>query len=424
LKTELEELKTAILITVYRSADEHENAIEYLNELESLAKTYGFTVLAQYPCRVKKFDAATYLGSGKIEELAAKAKELAADVVIFDDEITPNQQKNIEKAFGKPVIDRTELILEIFALNAQTKEAKLQIELAQVRYQLPRLKRLWTHLSRQRMSGSGGYLKGEGETQIEIDRRLLKRRIQVLEEEIDSVRLQRETKRRARIRSGTPSFAIIGYTNAGKSTLLNALTEANVLVEDKLFATLDTTSRQFVLPNNQKIILIDTVGFIRKLPHAVVAAFRSTLEEVCYTDILLHIVDVSHPYAFDHAEATYKVLKEIGVDSEKPVITVLNKIDLCENREKLNRFRIKYPHTVKISALTKEGFEDFYEIIAEEVKRLRKAVKLCIPQSQYQLVSEVMRDGKVLHTEYEDNDVLIEAEIPVTLEYKVRDFIL
>jgi GTP-binding protein HflX len=414
--------KKVILITVYQNTLHKESALESLSELRELAKTYGFDIVADYACFVRKFNAATYLGEGKIEELALKAKELGAEIVVFDDEITPNQQKNLEKGFGMPVMDRTELILEIFAVHAKTKEAKLQIELAQVRYQLPRLKRLWTHLSRQRMSG--GYLKGEGEKQIEIDRRILKRRVQALEKEINEIRLQRDTKRRARLRSGIPSFAIIGYTNAGKSTLLNALTEADVLVEDKLFATLDTTSRQFLLPNNQKIVLVDTVGFIRKLPHALVAAFRSTLEEVCYTDILLHLVDVSHPVAFEHAEATYEVLKELGIEEQKPIITVLNKIDLCSDRDRLNQFRIKYPRTVRISALNKEGFDELYETIEEAVKLLRKPVKLCIPQSQYQLVSEIVRLGNVLTTAYEENDVIMEVEIPVELEHKVKDYIV
>ncbi|MBM3201597.1 MAG: GTPase HflX [Chlamydiae bacterium] len=414
--------KTAFLITVYQDQREKEHALEYLRELNELAKTYGFTVVGEYVYMIRKFDAGSYLGEGKIEELSQRATELGAEIIVFDDEITPNQQKNLEKGFKRPVMDRTELILEIFAEHAQTKEAKLQIELAQVRYQLPRLKRMWTHLSRQRMSG--GHLKGEGEKQIEIDRRILKRRIQMLEREIDEVKLQRETKRRARLRSKVPSFAIIGYTNAGKSTLLNALTDAEVLVEDKLFATLDTTSRQFLLPNNQKIVLIDTVGFIRKLPHALVAAFRSTLEEVAHTDILLHLIDVSHPYAFEHAEATYEVLKELKIDENKPIITVLNKIDLCEDREKLTKFRIRYPKTVRISALTKEGFDDLYQEIENAIKELRKPLRLKIPQSQYALISELLRLGNVLSTEYEDNDVVMEIEVPTELEYKVKDYIV
>ena len=224
----------------------------------------------------------------------------------------PYQQRNLEQAFKKPVMDRTELIIEVFAQRAQTIEARLQIELAKIRYQLPRLKRLWTHLSRQ-VAGGGGFTKGAGEKQIELDRRMLRQRVTRLQKEIEEVRAVRATQRASRIRTGIPTFAIVGYTNAGKSTLLKSLTQAEVLVEDKLFATLDTTTRKFKLPSNQEILLIDTVGFIQKIPHTLIAAFKSTLEEAIHTDVLLHLIDASSPQALEQAKATNEVLKELGV---------------------------------------------------------------------------------------------------------------
>lgn len=417
---ELSSLKNALLVGAYPSGSEKKLCEEYLDELERLCETYGFQTVAKVPCPIKKLDAGTYLGEGKIEELVKMADELKADLVIFDDEISPNQQRNLEGFFKRPVIDRTELILEVFAQRAQTREARLQVELAKIRYQLPRLRRMWTHLSRQRTSG-GAYLKGEGEKQIEIDRRLFRRRIQQLQKEIEEVQAQRQTQRSARMRSGIPTFAIVGYTNAGKSTLLRALTKAEVLVEDKLFATLDTTTRKFTLPNRQDILLIDTVGFIRKIPHTLVAAFKSTLEEAIHTDILLHLIDVSHPMAESQAEATHQVLEELG-STKHPIITVLNKIDECKNPAILAKLRIKYPKTVQISALHGTGFDHLLEVMVQEIARMRKVVKVRIPQSHYALVSELMREGRVIFSDYDGDDVIMQVEIPAQLEYKVQPF--
>ncbi len=418
---EMKSVKTAFLVGAYQSGNTKEACDEYLVELERLCDTYGITVCGTISCPLKKIEASTYLGSGKIEEIVEIIKDLSVDAVIFDEEISPHQQRNLEKIFHKAVIDRTELILEVFAKRAQTKEAKLQIELAKVRYQLPRLKRLWTHLSRQ-SAGGGAYLKGEGEKQIEIDRRIIKSRITRLQRELEEVKEHRSTQRSSRLRSGVPTFAIVGYTNAGKSTLLKALTAADVLVEDKLFATLDTTTRKYTLPNRQEILLIDTVGFIRKIPHTLVAAFRSTLEETVYTDILLHLIDVSHSSAEQQAEAKYHVLKELGVE-KRPIITVLNKIDRCTNPSIIHRLRIKYPKTVAISALHGTGFDELMEMMMKELSNLRKTVKLRIPMSHYALVSELTREGKVLSTEYDENDILLEVSIPSQLEYKVVPFI-
>lgn len=427
VETSTKEIKKALLISVYQSLDQKNIALEHVEELALLAKTYETTVLEKVTCLIRKFDASTYITSGKLDELAAKAKEIGANLVIFDDEITPGQQRNLEKAFGMTVMDRTELILGVFAERAQTKEARLQIELAKVKYEAPRLKRLWTHLSRQQGSagggsgGGGGYLKGEGEKQIEIDKRILKQKIADLNNEIEEVRKVRLSQRAQREKSAIPTFAIIGYTNAGKSTLLNALTDAKVFIEDKLFATLDTTTRKFTLPNNQDILLIDTVGFIRKLPHLLVAAFKSTLEEAIQTDILLHVIDVSHPMAEEQARTTFEVLKELGA-KEKPVITILNKIDKCEDRGLITRLKLTYPHTLEISALQKRGFDELLERMVEELAKQRRTVRIRIPQKEYSVVSEVMRLGNIIKRDFEENDVIIIADLPAPLASKLSKY--
>lgn len=416
----------AFLISAYKGSDQKRICTEHLEELGLLAETYGVEVLDKFPCVVRRYDAGTFITEGKLQEAVDLSKKVDANLVIFDDEISPGQQRNLEKEFGIPVIDRTEVILGVFAQRAQTKEARLQIELAQVRYQAPRLKRLWTHLSRQHGggggSGGGGYLKGEGEKQIEIDRRILKRKIDALQKEIEEVKAHRETQRSSRQRSAIPIFAIIGYTNVGKSTLLNALTQAGAFVEDKLFATLDTTTRKFMLPNNQEILLIDTVGFIRKLPHLLVAAFKSTLEEAFQADILLHLIDVTHPMAEEQAQTTFEVLRELNVD-EKPIITVLNKVDACADPAVITQLSLKYPKNVQISALKGTGLDNLLDVMIQELSKRRKIVTLKIPQSEYAIVSEVMRLANIISQTYEDNDVILRTHLPLTLEQKLKRFI-
>lgn len=422
---ELHKRKKALLVSVYKGSNQREICEEHLDELALLTETYGIDVGGKIPCSIRKYDASTFVTEGKLEELVQTAQELSVDLVIFDDEIAPSQQRNLEAIFKIPVMDRTGVILEVFAQRAHTKEALLQIELAKVRYQAPRLKRLWSHLSRQAGTGGkggGAYLKGEGEKQIEIDRRILKKQIDVLQKEIREVRANRETQRGLRARAEIPVFAIIGYTNAGKSTLLNAWTDANVFVEDKLFATLDTTTRKYMLSNNQEILLIDTVGFIRKLPHLLVAAFKSTLEEALQADILLHLVDVSHPMAEEQAATTYEVLKELNAEN-KPIITVLNKVDLCKDHLMINRLRILYPKSVPISALNRTGFTELQDQMIQELTRRRTIVDLRIPQSEYHKVSEVMRLGNILKQDYEENDVLLRVDLPQSLAGKLKKYI-
>ncbi len=417
----LKEMKSAYLVGTYHSGGNKSLAEESLLELGRLCDTFGIAVAGQILCAIKKFDAGLYLGEGKLEEVIQHVAELDASIIIFDDEISPNQQRNLEAFLKKPVIDRTEVIIEVFAQRAKTKEAQLQIELAKIKYQFPRLKRMWTHLSRQ-SSGGGGHVKGEGEKQIEIDRRLLRKRVDQMKKEIESVAAHRVVQRSSRKRSGIPTFALVGYTNAGKSTVMKALTGAEVLVEDKLFATLDTTTRKLSLPNKQEVLLVDTVGFIRKIPHSLLVSFKSTLEEAIFTDVLIHLIDISHPLAEEHAEATLEVLHELGVENQ-PIITVFNKVDACEDQELLRKLKVKYPRSITISALKQETLLPLEERMIEEVASLRTVLRLRIPQSEYALVSDLMHEGRIIESEYEENDVLLVAEIPKQLEYKLKKFI-
>lgn len=419
---ESKDSKTALLIGVYKDSKDKQISQEHLEELQNLADTYGFEHTYKMLCPLKKIEAATYLGSGKILEIQNFLEEQMLDMVIFDVDISPYQQRNLEKDFKVTVIDRAELILGVFAIHAKTKEAKLQIKLAQLKHEMPRLKRMWTHLSRQRTAGkSKGYLKGEGEKQIEIDRQILKTKIADLQKEIDKIKDYRAVQRKKRQKEQIPSFSIVGYTNAGKSTLMNALCDAKVLVEDKLFATLDTTTRKYTLPNRQEILITDTVGFVRKLPHLLIAAFKSTLEEAFYSDILIHLIDVSSENAKQKAEASLEVFKELNID-KKPIITCLNKIDECKDPNIFTYFKINYPKTVEISALKRQGFDKMIDLMIQEVSFLRKIVNLKIPQSYYHLVSAIIKEGKIISCDYVENDIIVKAEVPKALEHKLSMF--
>lgn len=412
-----------LLVGVYQGSGQKAVAEEHLAELERLCDTYGLATGAKIACPLRSIDAATFLGKGKIEELSEIAKEQRFDAIVFDEEILPGQQRNLEKLFRLPVLDRTEIILGVFAQRARTREARLQVELAQAKYQFPRLRRLWSHLGRQSGSGGGGtYVKGEGETQLEIDRRILRARIDKLTKLLEQVRQQRKVQRQARQRGKIPTFAIVGYTNAGKSTLLNALTQAGVFVEDKLFATLDTTTRKFTLPNHQEILLIDTVGFIRKLPHSLVQAFRSTLEEACYADILIHLVDSSQPHALEEAKVTLEVLEQLKAQ-DRPILTVLNKTDAVVDRTIVDRLRLTFPKTIRISALTHEGFDDLLRAMEEELKHLRQTLVLRIPMTEYPKVAEIRQQGHVLLEEYEEDQVVVRCELPKEILYRFESYI-
>ncbi|MDB6080965.1 MAG: hflX [Chlamydiia bacterium] len=420
----------ALLVGVYKGgSDTRLQCLEYLQELRLLCDTHEIQTVDQIALSMRTYSSANFLSTGKLEEVRRTMDALGAKLVVFDDEITPAQQRNLESVLRVPVIDRAEVILCVFADRAKTKEAKLQVELAQVKYIAPRLKRMWTHLSRQSGGGGGssggGYLKGVGEKQIEIDRRLLKNKIDRLNQLIREVKNSRATQRSLRERSEIPVFAIVGYTNAGKSTLMKQLTLADVFIEDKLFATLDTTTRKFQLPGNkQELLLIDTVGFIRKLPHLLVMAFRSTLEEAVQTDVLIHVIDASHPMALEQAATTLEVLKELHA-GDKPVITVLNKMDRLKSdevtpqqNEVYQKLRLAYPRVIEVSAVAGEGMDALFEEIKYVLQKRRHIVNLRIPQSEYQMVSEAIRQGKIISQEYIDNDVLIEVDLPVTVAYR------
>ncbi|NGX56610.1 MAG: GTPase HflX [Candidatus Anoxychlamydiales bacterium] len=419
---ELTDNKNALLIGAFEFPKDKGTCIENLEELNSLSDTFGLDTIDKISVHLRKIESSTYLGSGKVQEIADIVNEKDIVVVIFDMDIAPHQQRNLEKKIKVAVIDRTELILSVFAIHAKTKEANMQIKLAQFKYEYPRLKRMWTHLSRQRTGGaSGGFLKGEGEKQIEIDRRILKTKISKISSDIKDIKKQRELNRKQREKAKIPTFAIVGYTNAGKSTLMNALTNANVLVEDKLFATLDTTTRRYILSNQQQILLIDTVGFIRKLPHLLIASFRSTLEEITFADILIHLVDVSSKAAMEHTKQSYQILKELNAENI-PIITVLNKVDKLENKSIITYFKLNYPNVIAISALEKKGLDELEEKIEETIASIRKIVKLKIPQSYYKLVAALIKDSRVISTDYDANDIILEIEIPKMIYSKVSQF--
>jgi GTP-binding protein HflX len=391
-----------------------------LMELAELATTAGGEVVGDAVQKLESPIARTFIGTGKALELAAYCKAHDVDTVIFDDELSPAQSRNLEKTFDCKVLDRTALILDIFAQRARTREGKLQVELAQLQHLLPRLTRYWSHLSRQK-GGIG--MRGEGETQLETDRRRVQERIDKILEELEAVRRHRSTQRRGRKRNLWPLASIVGYTNAGKSTLLNRLTGAGVLVEDKLFATLDPTTRRLHLPTNQDVLLSDTVGFIRKLPHRLVEAFKATLEEVVQADLLIHVVDASHPQAEDQILAVNSVLDEIGA-SGKPTLMVLNKIDCLESRDSVMTLAQHFPNAVPISAATGEGVSDLLLEIGTVLRPLREFLDLAIPHESTAAIARLHAVGQVIERDYEGECARFKARIPPHYHAEFAPFIV
>jgi GTPase len=393
-----------------------------LSELGTLARTAGAEVVGTMIQRLRHPDVATYIGKGRAQELSETEKQLGFDLVIFDDELSPSQQRNLEKMLDARVIDRTALILDIFAQHARTREGRLQVELAQLEYRLPRLAGRGVELSRQaggsRSAGAGGVggaigVRGPGETKLEIDRRRIRSRIAELREEIEGVREQRRVHRRQRAAQAIPVVAVVGYTNAGKSTLFNALTEAEVLTENKLFATLDPTTRHITLPGNQEALLTDTVGFIQKLPTRLIAAFRATLEEVIDADLLLEVVDVSHENAIEQSETVNEVLHDLEAD-EKPRATALNKIDLLDDPSEVDTSL--YPNAVTVSALQKIGLEALLEKIAQVLAASMEAVQVTIPYDKSELVELFHRRGRVELEEHRPEGTFLVGRIPRSLQ--------
>jgi len=383
---------------------------ESLDELGELARSAGGQVVGDGLQKLTTPCAATYVGKGKAEEFAEICRQADVDTVVFDDELTPAQSRNLEKAFNCKILDRTALILDIFAQRARTREGKLQIELAQLQHLLPRLTRFWGHLSRQK--GGIGMRGGEGETQLETDRRRVQDRIARIARELELVRRQRSTQRNARQRNHWALASIVGYTNAGKSTLLNTLTGAAVVAEDKLFATLDPTTRRLRLPSNQNVLLTDTVGFIRKLPHGLVEAFKATLEEVVQADLLLHVVDVSHPQAEEQILAVDGVLKEIGAEG-KPTLMVFNKIDLLNgSRDLLARFLERHPHGVAVSADNGEGIPALLGELSTQLRPIREFMELSVPHEQSGVIARLHEVGQVVERDYSGETARFKARIP------------
>jgi GTP-binding protein HflX len=381
-----------------------------LAELAELAATAGGEVAGEGVQKLEAPNAGTFIGKGKADEFAAHCRRHDVDTVIFDDELSPAQSRNLEKIFNCKVLDRTALILDIFAQRARTREGKLQIELAQLQHLLPRLTRFWGHLSRQQ--GGIGMRGGEGETQLETDRRRVQDRIARIREELEVVRRQRSTQRSARQRNQWPLASIVGYTNAGKSTLLNRLTGANVVAVDKLFATLDPTTRRLRLPTNQNVLLTDTVGFIRKLPHGLVEAFKATLEEVVQADLLVHVVDVSHPQADEQIKSVEAVLKEIGAEG-KPMLMVFNKTDRLDgNREALNRFLEKHPHGAAISAGNGDGVSALLAELGAQLRPAREFMELAVPHEQAGVIARLHEVGQVIERRYFGKTARFKARIP------------
>ena len=390
-----------------------------LNELALLADTAGLDVVGEATQKLDHPNPQTFIGAGKVEEVKALVEELQADVVLFDDELSPRHLRELESTFKNDVriLDRTALILDIFAQHADTREGSLQVELAQYEYRLPRLTRAWTHLARQAGGGAGRGgpggvgLRGPGETQLEVDRRDIRRRITHLKGELEKVRTHRQQYRSRRKRSRIPVVALVGYTNAGKSTLLNRLSESNVYVADQLFATLDPTTRRVELPGGHLALFTDTVGFIQKLPTELVAAFRATLEEIAEADLLLHLVDITHPNARAQAEVVEQTLAEIEAD-HVPVITVLNKIDRLEDPEKARQTLKMFPTSVAISALTGEGIDDLLDLIGKELYEHYTPITVRLPYQEGSLISQFHESGQVEREEHTRGGVVLQGRIP------------
>src|ERR1700693_4218473 len=420
IKEKPRQVERALLVGVYKDAEQKEEFESLLTELNSLVETLDIPVIDCLLVRVQERNPRYFVGSGKAEEIFERAKQLEIDVIIFDNGLRPAQQRNWEALTGMAVIDREEVILDIFARRARTKEARLQVDLARMEYSLPRLTRAWSHLSRQG-GGLGG--KGEGETQLESDRRLVRAQIDKLKSDLELVRLRRATQRKQRQRLPLPSAAIVGYTNVGKSALLKRLTGAQVLVEDKLFATLDTTTRRVILPSGQSLLLADTVGFIRNLPHRLVEAFKATLEEAVLSDFLIHVLDASHPRVFDFYQTTMRVLGELGADTKR-MITVLNKVDLVEDESTLHTLRLHFPDGAFVSVRTGEGLKELLHRMAALLADRVSKVELALPLDRSDLLSLLHRTSLVIDVVYEDFHVSVIALVSPKVYARVEPFLV
>lgn len=403
-----------------------------LAELAMLAETAGLDVVGQTHQHLDRPNSQTFIGPGKVDEVHALADEFHADVILFDDELLPRHQRELENAFGDHlrVLDRTALILDIFAQHAHTSEGALQVELAQYEYRLPRLTRAWTHLARQAGGGGGRSgsvggvgLRGPGETQLEVDRRDIRRRISHLKAQLEKVRSHRQQHRTRRKRACLPVVALVGYTNAGKSTLLNRLSNAEVYVADQLFATLDPTTRRVEIPGGNVALFTDTVGFIQKLPTTLVAAFRATLEEIADADLLLHVVDLTHPNAQEQAESVHQTLQEINAD-HIPMLTVLNKIDRLDDPSNAQQTAAVFNNSLAISALKGIGIEQMLQKINLRLYETQGSITVHLPYNAGNLVSLFHEQGQVEFVEHSESGVTIKGRLPGHLEASFGPYVV
>ena len=414
----------AVLLVGVQQPDQDETVIrEQLQELEALATTLGKTVTGHFLAKIRQPQSRYLVGSGKAEQICEEAAENGCEGIIFDEELTPSQQRNWEKMSGLTVVDRQEVILGIFGQRARTREATLQVALAQADYDFSRLKRHWTHLSRQRGPGGAAApgVKGEGEQQIELDARMVQERINSLRRQLREVRKQRQVQRQKRLENPISLAALVGYTNAGKSSLLNSVSQASVFTEDKLFATLDPTIRRITLPNKQHLLLADTVGFVRKLPHQLIEAFKATLEETAHADFLVEVLDATSRRISEQHETTRDVLKELQIE-DKPVITVINKIDLIEENYKIRRLQRAHPDAVFISTRTGEGLDELGKALSQELERTLIDMRLFIPHSQYEVTAYVYRTCQVDNVKYVNAGTWLDAKCPPTVKDEVQQF--
>ncbi len=421
-------VERALLVRFYFDVREADESAALLEELGELVSTLGIEVVESVLCRSREKHKKFLCGTGKADEMVALAKAHECDVIVIDNGLAPSQQREWERLADLCVIDREEVILDIFAKRAQTREARLQVELARMQYALPRLARMWGHLDRESAGsggsgagGGGGASRGMGEKQIEVDRRLAYQTIDRAKRELEIVRKQRKTQRKEREKFETPHAAIVGYTNAGKSTLLNILSGADVMAKDMLFATLDTTTRRIELPDGQPLLITDTVGFVRNLPHRLVEAFKATLEEATLADFLIHVLDASSPEIEVLHTTTLAVLKELGAE-DKQVITVLNKIDRVTDADQLAALESKYPDALHISAVTGLGLDHLLNSCSSVLANRVRCMNYRIPQVRADLVSLLHRDAKVLSTEYDGDDILVRAVVPAAIAGRLEIF--
>lgn len=420
-------VERAMLVGICYDKREEEETRKLLLELEELVDTLGIGVVGMELVRVRDSNKGYLCGTGKADELVELARQRECDCIIFDNEISPMQQRNWEGLADMTVLDREEVILDIFAKRARTKEARLQVNLARMQYALPRMARMWGHLDREGGGGGsgsgGGASRGMGEQQIEIDRRLARKRISSLKAELENVRKQRATQRKERQRADTATAAVVGYTNAGKSTLLNRLAGSNIMEADMLFATLDPTTRRIELDDGQDLLISDTVGFVRNLPHRLVESFKATLEEALLADFLVHVLDASSDEIFDHAATTTKVIAELAAD-DKPVVIVLNKIDQVDDPDLLANLRDKFPGAIEVSALKGIGMDElrlkFCDQLSDRVKKLTYRV----PQARGDISGLIHREGKVLETNYVGNDIILNAVVPKDFAERLAEFLI